>query len=67
MLDQGEIEAPPSIGSKLNTDFIQGIGKQNGNFVIILNINQVFSPEELGEMAASVEPPVAEQESVTPA
>ncbi len=43
----GQIEPPPRLGSKLNTEFIQGMGNIDDNFVIILNIDKVFSAEEL--------------------
>lgn len=42
-----EIEPPPKIGIKLNLDLINGIGKRNDDFVIILNIDKVFSEEEI--------------------
>ncbi len=46
-LDLGQIEPPPQIGTKLNTDFIRGMGKQDGQFLIILDIEKIFSSEEL--------------------
>ncbi len=42
-----QIEPPPKIGIKLNLDLISGIGKRNSDFVIILNIDKVFSEEEI--------------------
>ncbi len=42
-----QIEPPPRLGSKLNTEFIKGMGNVNDNFVIILEIDKVFSAEEL--------------------
>jgi purine-binding chemotaxis protein CheW len=42
-----QIEPPPKIGIKLNLDLISGIGKRNDDFVIILNIDKVFSEEEI--------------------
>lgn len=53
-----EIEPPPSFGARIRSDFIEGIGKVNGQFVILLNVNRVLSTEEIGAMgslAASVE------------
>ena len=41
------IAPAPKIGTKLNTEFITGMGKQNDRFVIILDIDKVFSVEEL--------------------
>lgn len=46
-LDSSQIEPPPRIGTRLNTDFIKGMGNIDGRFVIILDINRVFSAEEL--------------------
>jgi purine-binding chemotaxis protein CheW len=46
-LEPGQIEPAPKIGTKLRTEFIKGMGKQNENFIIILDIDQVFSAEEL--------------------
>lgn len=42
-----EIEPPPSFGTRVRTDFIQGMGKVQERFVIILNVNNVLSSEEL--------------------
>ena len=42
-----DIEPPPSFGAKIRADFIFGMGKVSGKFVIILNINNVLSVEEI--------------------
>ena len=46
-LDSAQIEPPPSIGSRLKTDFLRGMGNHNDSFVLILDIDKVFSTEEL--------------------
>jgi purine-binding chemotaxis protein CheW len=46
-LDSNSIAPAPRIGTKLNTEFIRGMGKQNDRFVIILDIDKVFSVDEL--------------------
>lgn len=46
-----DIEPPPSFGARIRTDFIQGIGKVEGNFVILLNVSQVLSTDEVGALA----------------
>ncbi|MBJ6727862.1 chemotaxis protein CheW [Geomesophilobacter sediminis] len=46
-LEPDQIEPPPRIGTKLNTDFITGMGKHNDQFIIILDIDRVFSVDEL--------------------
>lgn len=42
-----DIEAAPSFGARIRTDFIAGMGKINGKFVIILNLGTVLSIEEI--------------------
>lgn len=46
-INPDQIEPPPRLGTKLNTDFIQGMGNCNDEFVIILDIDKVFSVDEL--------------------
>jgi purine-binding chemotaxis protein CheW len=45
-----EIEPSPSFGTKIRSDFIEGIAKVNGKFVILLNVNRVLSTEEISQM-----------------
>ena len=47
-----EIEPPPSFGAKIRADFIQGMGKVEGHFVIILNVDRVLSPQEITMLAS---------------
>ncbi|MCB4809991.1 chemotaxis protein CheW [Methylovorus menthalis] len=46
-----QIEPVPSFGAKIRTDFIDGMGKVDQKFVIILNVNQVLSVDEMAELA----------------
>jgi purine-binding chemotaxis protein CheW len=50
-IPSSEIEPPPAFGARIRTDFIEGMGKVNGKFVIMLNVNQVLSTEEIGALA----------------
>ena len=47
-ISPSEIEPAPSFGAKIRADFIRGMGKVDGKFVIILNVDHVLS---LGEMS----------------
>ncbi len=38
---------PPKIGAKLNSEYIQGVGKRDDDFIIILNIERVLETENL--------------------
>jgi len=49
-----DIEAAPTFGAKIRSDFIEGIGKVNGKFVILLNVNSVLSTEEISDMGRAV-------------
>ncbi|WP_303783142.1 chemotaxis protein CheW [Azovibrio restrictus] len=46
-IPRGEIEPPPAFGAKIRADFITGMGKVGGRFVIILNVSQVLSVDEI--------------------
>ena len=42
-----QIEPPPAFGARIRSDFIYGMGKVDGRFVIILNVNRVLSMDDL--------------------
>jgi len=42
-----DVEPPPAFGARLRTDFLSGMGKVKGKFVIILNVEHVLSIEEM--------------------
>ena len=42
-----QIEPPPRMGMKLKSEFIRGMGKQGETFIIILDIDKIFSCDEL--------------------
>ncbi|MDO8699871.1 MAG: chemotaxis protein CheW [Rhodoferax sp.] len=46
-----EIEPPPSFGAHIRAEFMNGMGKVNGKFVIILNIHHVLSVDEMATLA----------------
>ncbi len=46
-----DIEPPPSFGARIRTDFIQGMGKVRGKFVILLDADRVLSIDELSSLA----------------
>jgi purine-binding chemotaxis protein CheW len=46
-LEPGSIAPAPKIGTKLKTEFIKGMGRRDDRFIIILDIDKVFSSDEL--------------------
>ena len=49
-MEPAQVEAAPHIGTQLNTDFIKGMGKHDDRFIIILDIDRVFSSSELAQV-----------------
>jgi purine-binding chemotaxis protein CheW len=49
-----EIEPAPTFGAKIRGDFIEGICKVNGKFVILLSVTRVLSPAEISAMGEAV-------------
>ncbi|MBI5894162.1 MAG: chemotaxis protein CheW [Deltaproteobacteria bacterium] len=46
-LEPNQIEPAPRIGTRLKTEFIKGMGKRNDQFIIILDIDRIFSSDEI--------------------
>ncbi len=50
-----DIELPPKVGMNLDVRLIEAIGKSNNNFVIILDIDKLFSSKELAFAKEAIE------------
>ncbi|GAB3192873.1 chemotaxis protein CheW [Hydrogenophaga aquatica] len=48
-----EIEPPPAFGARIRIDFIKGMGKIAGRFVVILDVNRILSIDEVAVVAAA--------------
>jgi len=59
--DDRQIQPPPSIGTRYKSEFIDGMAKINDDFIMILNMDMVFSTEELSLLKESSSNPAAEQ------
>ena len=46
-----DIEPPPAFGAHINADFIAGMGKVEGRFVILLDVNRVLGSEDLAQVS----------------
>ena len=51
-MEPESIEPAPHIGTRLNTEFIKGMGKHEEHFVMILDIDRVFSEQEMAALQA---------------
>jgi purine-binding chemotaxis protein CheW len=52
-LEPDQIQPPPRLGTHIRTDFIKGMGKRDTQFVMILDIDRVFSAEDLAAVRQS--------------
>lgn len=58
-LEPSQIDPPPRIGTRLDTGFIRGMGKRDDQFLILLDIDRVFSAQELDLVQAAGDQPQA--------
>ena len=50
-IPSADIEPAPAFGARIRADFIAGMGKVAGKFVIILAIQRVLSVDEMAVLA----------------
>ena len=50
-LEPAHISPPPRIAMRWRTEFIEGMGKRGNDFIIILDVNAVFSTDEIALVA----------------
>ncbi|GFO60867.1 chemotaxis protein CheW [Geomonas silvestris] len=46
-LEPEQIEPAPKIGTRLNMEFLVGMGKHNGSFMMILDLDKIFQGADL--------------------
>jgi purine-binding chemotaxis protein CheW len=46
-----DIEPAPTFGTRIRSDFIAGMGKVNGRFVILLEVGRVLSVDEIATLS----------------
>jgi purine-binding chemotaxis protein CheW len=52
-IEESQVEPPPRMGSRMNSEFLHGMGKHDERFIMMLNIDKVFSSEEIAEVEQS--------------
>jgi purine-binding chemotaxis protein CheW len=57
-----ETQPPPAFGARLRTDFIEAMGNHDGRFVILLDTDQVLSPDDISSLVQTDE---AQDEAIT--
>lgn len=62
-IESDQIQPPPSIGSKYKSEFIEGMAKVDDRFIMLLNMDLVFSAEEITNLKEQT--PDEIEESIT--
>jgi purine-binding chemotaxis protein CheW len=65
-IDDASIQPPPSIGSKYKSEFIEGMAKVDDEFIMLLNMDLIFSTDELSllrDSSGEVLPEIDEDEN----
>jgi purine-binding chemotaxis protein CheW len=52
-IEDSKILPPPSIGSKYKSEFIEGMAKINDEFIMLLNMDMIFSTTDLSLLRES--------------
>ena len=52
-----QIEPPPNFGARIRADFISGMAKVDGKFVIVLAVDKVLSIDEMSSLAEAGQAP----------
>lgn len=58
-ISAADVEPPPAFGAGVRTDFIHGMGKLDGRFVILLDVDHALSTAELSGRLASLTSAIA--------
>ena len=54
-IDSSLIQPSPSLGNKYRADFIKGMTRMNDEFIMVLNIDNVFSTDEIHAVKEIIE------------
>jgi len=53
-IPSADIEPPPSFGARIRSEFIHGVGKVKGKFVLLLDVDRALSIDEIAELGGVV-------------
>ena len=52
-IDDNQIKPPPSIGNTYSTEFITGVANIDEKFIMILDMEKIFSTTEISELKST--------------
>lgn len=51
-IDAGNIEPPPSFGTRIDTEFIEGMARADGKFIVLLDVGRALSIQEMAAIGS---------------
>lgn len=54
VIEHEDVEPPPSFGTSINCEYIAGMGKVHDEFIVLLNMDTVFSINELSALVSEM-------------
>jgi purine-binding chemotaxis protein CheW len=54
-----QIEPPPRFGTHIASEYIAGMAKVNGHFVVLLDLEKILSMDDLAQLTDLTQPPLA--------
>ena len=66
-LETDRIDPPPRMGAAVRADFIRGIGKHGERFLLILDVDKVFSSDEIQDLSRMMGDEATAQPAAAPA
>ncbi|VAW52504.1 Positive regulator of CheA protein activity (CheW) [hydrothermal vent metagenome] len=63
-LKREQMEPAPSIGTRINNSFISAMGKLDDQFVIILDMNRIFTSDQINDVQKSGKHPAGDKENI---
>jgi purine-binding chemotaxis protein CheW len=64
-LDVSQVEAPPDIGVRWRSDYISGVGRRDGGFVIIFDLPHLFSSTDEVLIGSKNKPELSEPTKIS--
>lgn len=65
-LDDGKIDPPPDIGTRWRSDYIRGVGRRGDGFVVVFDVDRLFSSDEPAFLGVPNPDPSALHDGATP-
>lgn len=56
-IEEENIDPPPRMGARVRADYLVGVAKKNGRFILLLDLSKVFGAHDIGELSNDADSP----------